>query len=96
MAFHSASVVVRFGGVPSAGLGAPEGPLAPEAGPAAGGLCGVASGDTGDGGSVAGCTGDDRGPMVLLLIAFTIFLGGIGHLGRGVELGGDLEWGCGV
>ena len=95
MAFQSASVIERFGGVPSAGLGAPEGPDAPEVGPTTGGLCGVTSGDTGDGGSGAGCTGDDRGAMVLV-IAFIIFLGEIDHRGRGVGLGVGVDWGCSV
>ena len=67
----------------------------PEAGPAAGGQCGVTSGDTEDDGSGAGCTGDDRGAMVLV-IAFIIFLGEIDHRGRGVGLGVGVDWGCSV
>ena len=54
MRFHSSSVIGRFDGVLSAGLGAPEGPVALEAGPAAGGLCGFTSGDTGGYGLGAG------------------------------------------
>ena len=33
---------------------------------------------------------------MVLAIAVTMLLGAIGHLGRGVGLGGGLEWGCGV
>ena len=47
MAFHSASEIARIGGVPSVGIGAPEDPVAPEVGSAAGGLCGVTSGGIG-------------------------------------------------
>ena len=93
--------------VPAPGFRSPAGSLwshsgALGVGQAAGGLCGVTSGDMGDGGSGAGCTGDDRGPMafftfvLVLLKAFAVFLGKIGHPGLDVGLDGGLEWICGV